>query len=443
MYNVKRIVSFLCIMFLAFQTACASTFIEKSIDTVTTNNDSIEYITNHNTDSNIEKTENHSLNVHTSYIEIFPEEFNPEASSLYEEINMLGKLLTPYLDPANPYFVGKSNTRFLENSLLYAANFDEPIDVEDLEKLIYLLFGFNTEDIQIIDEYLSSYAEQSIIERQYAFYGLMKLLSTKYPLQMQKIYEEVEVSDIISDIDKADEENRSYILEAHCLGFTDYTMEDVNVFRPTDPLTKGETISSIYRILANFEPPVLNSHQSQENDNMSNSSSDKAYCIENIVEEYTSWQKKLESSKSTEKLNKFLKAKLILSSNRIEANGQVSLTEWSKILNEVFEIDLKNVKELFLNEQANILTYEIFSISIFEFPELFGSLKQQNLTDKDFNEALSIIAQFETARDTDAFAKLYASGLIDGLYQIPGFTPQRPVTEIEALLLIKRLIVNK
>ena len=116
------------------------------------------------------------------------------------------------------------------------------------------------------------------------------------------------------------------------------------------------------------------------------------------------------------------------------------MSNWAEILNETFEMDPESIEELLSDEQSNILTYEIFSISVYNLPELNRNLKLQNITDKELNEASNKIAQFETARDTDIFARLYVSGLIDGLYQIPGFTPQRPVNKTEALLMIKRLI---
>lgn len=437
----KRILTIIgIIFFLAFQTSCApQNYMENNMGTVKSDTVINEHTI---TDSITEVTENHSLDLHSSYIEIFSEKFEPEASSLYEEINMLGKLLTPYFDPENPHFVGESNKKFLENSLLYALNVNEPIIVEDLEKLVHLLFGFNEKDMKLIDKYLSDFAEDGIIERQYAFSGLMKLLSTKYPLQMQEIHEEIELSNVISDIEQADEANRLSILEAHCLGFTDYTMENENLFRPTDPLSKGEAISTIYHILVSFGPPVLDEAQTQENE-VSPQTADEAYCVENIIEEYTSWERRLNSSKQSrdqKKLDKFLKAKYILNTENISPTGHVSLSNWAEILNETFEMDPESIEELLSDEQSNILTYEIFSISVYNLPELNRNLKLQNITDKELNEASNKIAQFETARDTDIFARLYVSGLIDGLYQIPGFTPQRPVNKTEALLMIKRLI---
>jgi len=441
----KKIFIFVSILlFIAFQTSCARNSTEKISDAAAPETEKREQITSPVTTpkNQAEITDNHSIYHLSSFKELNAEIFEPQESPLYNEINMLGKLLEPYFDPSNQHFVGESNKKFLENSLLYATNIDEPIPVEDLEKLVHLLFGFNEEDMKLISKYLSEFAENGIIERQYALCGLIKLLSTKYPLKLQEIGEKIELSNIISDIEQADEENRLSILEAHFIGFTDYTMQVSNSFRPTDPLSKGETISSFYRILANFGPPVPDTPQNPGN-GKSSQFADEAYYIENIIEEYTSWEKTLNNSKKPKdqkKLEKFQKAKFILNSEDIGITGQVSLDNWAKILNETFEVAPENIEELISNEQGNILTFEVFSISVYKFPELYGYLKQQNITEKELNEAASRIAQFETARDTDIFTRLYVSGLIDGLYQIPGFTPQRPVNKTEALLMIKRII---
>lgn len=386
--------------------------------------------------------ESHSANLHSSYIIVSSEEFTPELSPLYNEINALGELLIPYLDPENSYYVGIENADFIKDSLLYPDNVNDPIVLDDWAKLIQLLFKLENSHDYIINQYSSTMTTEKNIERQYAISVLMELLSQRYPLSLEKEQAEVDTSNIISDIDSVNQKERNLILKAHYLGFTDYTLDENNLFRPEDSLSKSEAISILCRILNNFGYPVLKT-SSDSNEHFSDEQSQEAYSFENIFNECNLWVNNLNNSKSNKSIQKleiYKKAEeIIYAQNSATLHDHIPLDNWLKLLQLSMGVDISKINSSAF-EKGSILTFDIAAISIFSCQELYSRLENITVTDKVINKVHDSISQIDTSSDTEKFAKMFASGLIDGLYQVPGFTPQRPVNKAEALLLVKRII---
>ena len=117
----------------------------------------------------------------------------------------------------------------------------------------------------------------------------------------------------------------------------------------------------------------------------------------------------------------------------------ISIEQWAKLMNQVFGLESNEIDPYLSMGTDGILVYDIAAISIMKASNKLIGYDPRDATEKELEEARAAIPQFDTARDVSKFAQMFSSGLLEGLYNIPGFTPQRPVSEIEALLLVKRI----
>ncbi len=374
-------------------------------------------------------------------------------SPLQNETDGLRYILGSYLNPHNSLFIGENNKEFLESSLLNSQSPYIPVTVENWEKIVQIIFSFEGNEKNFLKKYILDFATEDKIERQYAVSGLMNLLSLKYPLSLGGDNISLQKSEVISDLSDIDEVHRDLIREAFCLGFTDFSVDKDRLFRPSDYLSNGEAVSMLYRILSNLGIPVLEQTEasgekqiSTDEKKPSESDSD-SFGIESILLEYNNYKTSLE--KSNKASNKKRLEMLLLSEDIIGLSSDelqlhtidkpLSIEKWAKILEQVFGLNPEMINPYLSFETDGTLPYDIAAISIFKLSEKLVGYDPRDATEKELMDARAAIPQFETARDTSKFAQMFSSGLLEGLYDIPGFTPQRPVNETEALLLVKRM----
>lgn len=171
-----------------------------------------------------------------------------------------------------------------------------------------------------------------------------------------------------------------------------------------------------------------------------------AFSIESILLEYNEYKAALEKSNKSsgkKRLDMLKSAEEIIGIhlNKYHTiDTPLDIVQWEKILSQVFGLEPTDFALSLDKETDGALSYDIAAISIMTSSRELLGYDPRDATDKELEEARESIPQFDTARDTDKFAQMFSSGLLDGLYCIPGFTPQRPVSEIEALLIVKRII---
>lgn len=384
-----------------------------------------------------------------------PVEPAPKASSrLKNEISGLNFILASYLDSNHSLFVGEENKNYLQNFLFNSEETQEALPVSDWEKVVRILFSFGEEDDSNIKTYISDFDSEGKIERQHAVSGLMKLLSIRYPLSLGKNYESVKKSEIITDFDEISDKYQILVRQAYCLGFIDFTVDAERLFRPSDPLNQGEAISMLYRILTNFGLPVLEPAGStfskaapkmQSYSAPVSAQSIEALSIETIKQEYMTYLNSLNeltSSNGKKRSNLLVQAESIMEINfdNESINAPLSLEQWKQIFQELFGFELEQIDSYLSYETGGTLPYDIAAISIFELFDQNNGSKIRDAVTEDLEKARMAIPQFDTARDANKFAQMFSSGLLDGLYQIPGFTPKRPVNKAEAILLVKRIV---
>lgn len=370
-------------------------------------------------------------------------------SLIEKETDGLRYILQPYLNKDNDLFIGYEDKKFLESNLLDNQYPNLSVPAENLERILQIIFSFNDSDKQVLKMYINQFASVNKIERQYAVYIIMKLLPSKYPVSFDGSSGNLRKSEVISDLDDIDGNCQDLVRQAFCLGFTDFSVEKNLLFRPFDSLNNAETISMLYRILSNLGLPVSNQSEvpdgRQKPDENLSENTPIVFSIESILLEYNEYKAALEKSNkssSKKRLEMLKSAEEIIGKHFSEhhtIDTSLGIIQWEKILSQVFGLESKDIALSLDKETNGALSYDIAAISIMmSSGELIG-YDPRDATDKELEEARAAIPQFDTARDTDKFAQMFSSGLLDGLYCIPGFTPQRPVSEIEALLLVKRI----
>ncbi len=373
-------------------------------------------------------------------------------SPLKKELDGLRFVLSPYLSADNNLFIGNENKKYIENNFLNPdiSNLDMP--ASDWERVVKLLLDFD-DDCASIKTFITDYSSKDKIERQYAVAGLMNLLSLKYSLSLDTDNEDIQKSNVISDMEAAEEKHRPLIYKAFQLGFTDFSVDTFRLFRPTAFLNRGEAISMLYRVFTNLGLPDTNQDNSQINKDTSPAQEDisitnpqqEAYSVENILIEYRDYKNSLLKSKSTvnkKRLDMLNQSEDIL---KIDldiqlSNDAINIDEWIEILNKVFGIETSEIRSYITCKTDSILTFDIVAISIFELSYSIGGEEPKDAAEKELAAAREAIPQFDTAEDIDKFARLFSSGMLEGIYKAPGFTPKRPVNRVESLLLIMRIV---
>jgi hypothetical protein len=375
-------------------------------------------------------------------------------SPLEKETEGLRYILEPYLNIGSEFYIGEENKKFLEANLLSNESPYLPVTAKDWEKVVRIIFMFNNSenDETAIKLYIRDFAKDDEIERQYAVAGLMKLLTLKYRLSLGEDTLSLQKSEVISDINEIEDKHQVLVREAYCLGFTDFSVDKNKIFRPYDSLNSAEAISMLYRVLSNLGLP--GSVQAAEPDGAQLPANDdenlpeiisNAFSVEVILLEYNEYKADLQnSSKSSlkKRLEMLLKAEDIIGidfSEYYEVDQPLMLEQWAKILDQVFALDPGDIDPYLSFENGGTVSYDIVAISVMSSYKKLVGAEPGDVDEKELEEARAAIPQFDTSKDTGKFAKMFSSGLLEGLYNIPGFTPQRPVSQFEALLLVKRI----
>lgn len=373
-------------------------------------------------------------------------------SPLEKETEGLRYILEPYLKVGSALFIGEDKKEYLEINLLSNESPYLPVTAENWEKVVQIIFSFHEDERQSLKMYIRDFSKDDQIERQYAVSGLMKLLSLKYPLSLGGDEASLQKSEVISDLTDIDDSHQELVRQAYCLGFTDFTVDKNKLFRPFDSLNNAEAVSMLYRILSNLGLP--GSVQAAEPDGAQLPANDdenlpeiisNAFSVEVILLEYNEYKADLQnSSKSSlkKRLEMLLKAEDIIGidfSEYYEVDQPLMLEQWAKILDQVFALDPGDIDPYLSFENGGTVSYDIVAISVMSSYKKLVGAEPGDVDEKELEEARAAIPQFDTSKDTGKFAKMFSSGLLEGLYNIPGFTPQRPVSQFEALLLVKRI----
>ncbi len=373
------------------------------------------------------------------------------SSPLKKELDGLRYILSPYISVGNNLFIGSDNKEFIENYFINPDISNLAMPASDWERVVRLLLAFDDKNCSSIKTYITDYAVEDKIERKYALAGLMNLLALRYSLSLDTDNEELQKSIIITDIETVEEEHKLLISKAFSLGFTDFSVDESRLFRPNAYLNRGEAISMFYRIFTNLglpstkqeDPIIISDTVNSFEDTSSLNQTQEAFCVEDTINEYYDYKNSLLKSKKTAdktKLEMLHRAEEVLDvdKNTHFSKNTLDINTWIYILSEVFKIENEQLRACI--PYNKILTYDIVAISIFEFSNLTGEEEPRDADEKELIAAREAIPQFDTAEDIRKFARVFSSGLLEGIYKMPGFTPKRPVNNAEAMLLIMRIV---
>lgn len=374
------------------------------------------------------------------------------SSPLKKELEGLRYVLSPYLVIEDDLFIGYENKDYIEKYFLNPDTSNLSMNATDWEIVVRLLFAFDDKDCPSIKAYITDYAFEDKIERQYAVAGLMNLLPLRYSLSLDTDSEDMQKSIVITDLEYVGEEHKSLICKAFHFGFTDLSVDSSRLFRPNAYLNRGEAISMFYRIFTNlglpgakYDDSIVRQDTANSPEEISILNQQQAYCVEDFFNEYREYKDSLlknEGATNKARLEMLTKAEELLKINFYTqiSNETLNIDKWIEIVSQVFKINTEEIKTYITCSTDNTLTYDIAAKSIFEFSYLMGNDKPRDASEEELAAAREAIPQFDTAEDISKFAQMFSSGILEGIYKIPGFTPKRPVNNAEALLLIMRIV---
>lgn len=374
------------------------------------------------------------------------------SSPLKQELEGLRYILIPYLVTDNNLFIGDENKIYIENYLLNPDTTDLTLNAADWERVVRLLLAFDDDDRIHIKKNITDLTFNDRIERQYAVAGLMNLLPLRYSLSLDTDSEDLKKTIVLNDLETVEEDYKSLISTAFRFGFTDFSVDSSRLFRPNAYLNRGEAISMFYRIFINLglpgvkeEESIVKQDTSDSQVEISTNNQQHAFSVEDLFDEYRDCKDSLSMSKVTAdkgKLEMLNQAEDLLDIHSYAqiSNDAINVDKWIEIMSKVFKINTDEIKAYITCSTDNTLTYDIAAKSIFMFPYLMGGDKPRDASEKELNAAREAIPQFDTAEDISKFAQMFSSGILEGIYKIPGFTPKRPMNNAETLLLIMRIV---
>jgi hypothetical protein len=373
-----------------------------------------------------------------------------DSSPQMKETEGLIYILEASFDSQSDIFIGNENKEYLVENYLFPENKYFFMTAGEWNKIISILFSAGDNSISARN-YLSGYMENDLINRQDAVSSIMKVLASIPSITIEEDASALHKSYVLTDLDDLSEENQLLIRNAYCLGFTDLNIDSAKKFRPNDYLSRNDSVSILYRIFSNLGFPInkltQNEDPSAATDTEPGGNSEELYSLEHIYTEYNNYLDNLfkrGKSSDKKKINMLNKAESILTkSTEIGSSSPVlSKENFTRLLSEVFGLDQKEVDQYLIHETDDAISFDGLAIIVFNSPKLLGQATPEEASQKALDEARAIIPQFDTAQDADSLSHMLSTGLINGIHEIPGFTPQRPVTNAEALIVIKRIVEN-
>ncbi len=372
-----------------------------------------------------------------------------ESTPLKKEIEGLIYIIEPSLNSKSNYFIGNENKEYIEEKFLYPDNTYFLMTVGDWNKVISVLFTAGTNEDVSIMKYLPGYKDSDLLSRQDAISSLINLLASIPSITIEEDTSAMQKSYVLSDLEEVSEEKQLLIRNAFCLGFTDLNVESTKTFQPNNYLNRNDSVSILYRVFSNLGFPITTLPQ---DDNLSLITeteptlySEELFSIEKIYNEYNTYMDDLtKRGKSADKkrIDMLNKADSILTKDaEIELHTPVlSKEKFIRILHEVFGLEQEEIDIFLTYDTGDAISFDSAAIVIFTSSNLLGQATPKEATNKELEEARALIPQFDTAIDVNTLSQMLSSGLLNGIYQIPGFTPKRPVSNTEALILVKRII---
>lgn len=371
-----------------------------------------------------------------------PDNSTNEGHWAIKELDGLKKFISPYLTSESELFAGKESVSILNQYVLNSSLLDEPIPVSHLETLIRCAFYFRQDDEsnQFIKMYLTDFNEDGFISREAATAGMMKLISARYPISLGGNAEDFIASDAITDLNECEDRFEFLIRQAFCEGLTDQTVDASLNFRPKDSLSYGEAVSMVYRVLSKYGlyEPVQN--PSPDSDNALSDGS-----IEWMQNECADYYQKLQSDNqdsAVNKMNILKKAEGIIEpGSTLESwNQPMEIEKWQSVLCDALGLNRDEVLTYTTLGQDSIFSWDIAAISIFKLGFKLNAFDIRDATEPEIESARAAVNNFDSAMDISKFAQMYASGILSGICEDPGFSPNVAVSRGETLLLVKRIV---
>lgn len=189
------------------------------------------------------------------------------------------------------------------------------------------------------------------------------------------------------------------------------------------------------------EPPEASRQTQKPDESASEPGSEKSW-MRSECEDYYEMLVSSATQQDLKRIEQLKTAESILEPGPLpeDGNAPLELDRWQRTLNEALGIDMDEVLNYTALSSSEFLTYDTAAISLFKLGFIINAFEIRDATEDEIAEARRLVPRLNEAMDISKFSQMVSSGLIRGISQMEGFSPQSPVTREEAMLLIKRVV---
>ncbi len=277
----------------------------------------------------------------------------------------------------------------------------------------------------MLDMYVYQLSGSSVILREDAVGGLVKLLTAGY-ISASWSAEQLEPSSTLKDIEDISDRQSSLVKAAFCEGILDSNTSDY--FRPKDPLTNAEAVSMLYR--------VIQKYNIQFNQNII---FPKSHWASSSINSYIINVKP--SGENLTVLNSMVDT--LTKSNILDS--PVEIQKWNdlvintlKLKDSKYEADFLQSYTYGLSDGKHI-TRDRAVAGLVKLLHVAELVKGRDATNKELQVTAQRFADFQKVFDKSKLAIADSEGLIYG-YKDSLFRPERMLTNGEAVALIDRVV---
>lgn len=319
--------------------------------------------------------------------------------------------------------VSREEWETVHTQVLNDENWNKPISITNWAIFLKMILDpDNGTNGSMLDTYVYKQAKGSVITREAAIGGLIKLLNIKGYTNGESTMEELQSSKKLKDFVEIDFRQQALVQKAHALGLLDATVSDL--FRPKDSFTNAEAASTLYRVIKTFgiAPPDPVSIP-------------EGHWAASYIKEYVAFAKP--SGGQVTILNN-----LCLSSETLDK--PIAISEWNDLLWYLLKLDKSNVDKKFIEgytyglSKDGYITRDRAVAGLVKLLHVKGLVGWRDASEKEKAITAGKFTDFGQVFDQSKLSIANTEELISG-YEDKTFGAGKLLTAGEALTLLGRV----
>ncbi len=278
---------------------------------------------------------------------------------------------------------------------------------------------------QMLDMYVYRLSDSSVLLREDAVGGLVKLLTARY-ISGSWSAEQLEPSRALKDIEDISDRQSTLVQAAFCEGILDSNTSDY--FRPKDRLTNAEAVSMLYRVIQKYNIPFSQSIKFPESHWSSSSINNYMLNVKPSGENLVVLSSMIDTS---------------VKSNILDS--PVDIQKWNDLLFNTLKLKDSKYEADFLRgytyglSNGKHITRDKAAAGLVKLLHAAELVKGRDATNEELQLTALRFVDFEKVFDKSKLAIANSEGLIYG-YENKFFHPERMLTNGEAIALIDRVV---